>query len=65
VRCIPRERFERLPSLPTPRSNDAYEELTFAPGLFRAYAPASTTKQEIFIHRVADRLAPAVLLGVE
>ena len=40
VRCIPRERFERLPSLPTLRSNDAYEELTFAPGLFRAYAPA-------------------------
>jgi len=40
VRCIPRERFEGLPSLPTLRTNDAYEELTFAPGLFRAYAPA-------------------------
>ena len=39
VRCVPRERFERLPALPTLRSNDAYEELTFAPGLFGAYAP--------------------------
>jgi glycosyltransferase involved in cell wall biosynthesis len=39
VPCVPRERFERLPSLPTLRTNTAYEELTFAPGLLRAYAP--------------------------
>jgi glycosyltransferase involved in cell wall biosynthesis len=39
ARCIPRERFEHMPSLPTLRSNDAYEELSFAPGLFLAYSP--------------------------
>ena len=39
VGCIPRERFERAPSLPVLRSHYEYEELTFAPGLMRSYAP--------------------------
>jgi glycosyltransferase involved in cell wall biosynthesis len=30
VPCVPRERFERLPSLPLLRGNTMYEELTFA-----------------------------------
>jgi glycosyltransferase involved in cell wall biosynthesis len=39
VRCIPRERFESFPSIPLLRSAYAYEELTFVPGLVRAYQP--------------------------
>jgi glycosyltransferase involved in cell wall biosynthesis len=38
--CIPREYFERLPSVPYLRSHYAWEELTFLPGLCRAYHPA-------------------------
>jgi glycosyltransferase involved in cell wall biosynthesis len=41
VPCIPRERFEGMPSIPALRAADSYEELSFAPGLFRAYAPAA------------------------
>lgn len=39
VPCLPRERFERYPRLPTLRNEYSYEELTFAIGLFRAYRP--------------------------
>jgi glycosyltransferase involved in cell wall biosynthesis len=39
VPCVPRERFERAPTLPVLRSNYAYEELTWIPGLLLAYAP--------------------------
>jgi glycosyltransferase involved in cell wall biosynthesis len=37
--CIARESFERWPKVPYLRSHYAYEELTFAPGLLRAYHP--------------------------
>lgn len=40
VPCIPRERFERLPSVPVLRTSYAWEELTFAPGLARAFTPS-------------------------
>lgn len=36
---IGRERFERFPSVPVLRSETAYEEATFAPGLWRAFRP--------------------------
>ena len=39
ARCIPRERFERWPRVPYLRDHYAYEELSFVPGLRRAYAP--------------------------
>jgi glycosyltransferase involved in cell wall biosynthesis len=35
-----REHFESFPSIPTLRSEYAYEELTFVPGLLRRYRPA-------------------------
>lgn len=35
--CIPRERFENWPVLPYLRGHYVYEELTFLPGLFKAY----------------------------
>lgn len=39
--CVPRERFEGWPlGLPMFRSDCAYEELSFVPGLVRAYRPA-------------------------
>jgi glycosyltransferase involved in cell wall biosynthesis len=37
--CVPRERFEKWPSLPYLRGHYVYEELTFSPGLWRSYAP--------------------------
>lgn len=37
--CIPRERFEKFPSLPYLRDHYGYEELSFAPGLLRAFSP--------------------------
>jgi glycosyltransferase involved in cell wall biosynthesis len=37
---IARERFERFPWFPPLRSEYAYEELTFVPGLLRRYRPA-------------------------
>lgn len=37
--CVPRERFERWPSLPILRSDCSYEELTFVPGLLRHFDP--------------------------
>jgi glycosyltransferase involved in cell wall biosynthesis len=37
--CIPRERFEKWPSLPGLRDHFGYEELSFVPGLFRTYRP--------------------------
>lgn len=40
VPCIPRERFERFPSLPYLRGHYVYEELTFAARLMGAYNPA-------------------------
>ena len=36
---IPRERFERFPRLPTLRSETAWEEATFVPGLLSRYRP--------------------------
>ena len=39
--CVPRERFEGWPGgLPMFRSDCAYEELSFVPGLVRAYRPS-------------------------
>jgi glycosyltransferase involved in cell wall biosynthesis len=38
--AVSRERFERLPSIPYFRTHYACEDLTFAPGLMRAYRPA-------------------------
>jgi glycosyltransferase involved in cell wall biosynthesis len=38
--CIARERFEKFPSIPYLRDHYAYEELSFAPGLIRAFSPA-------------------------
>jgi glycosyltransferase involved in cell wall biosynthesis len=40
ARCISREFFERWPRFPYVRDHYSYEELTFAPGLWRAFAPA-------------------------
>lgn len=40
VRCVDRQRFERWPSMPFLRNECGYEELTFMPGLWRAYRPA-------------------------
>lgn len=40
VGCVGRERFEKLPPVPVLRSEYAWEEMTFAPGLWRAYEPA-------------------------
>ncbi len=37
--CVPRERFERWPRVPALRNEYAWEELTFIPGLIRAYNP--------------------------
>lgn len=37
--CVPREKFEGWPSLPVLRSDTAYEELTFVPGLLRQLQP--------------------------
>lgn len=39
VPAIPRERFERLPSLPALRGDTAYEEASFAPGLLARFRP--------------------------
>lgn len=39
--CAARERFERLPKLPVLRGAYCYEELTFAPGLWRGYDPSA------------------------
>jgi glycosyltransferase involved in cell wall biosynthesis len=39
VACIPRERFEHWPRIPYLRDHYAYEELSFVPGLRRAYFP--------------------------
>ncbi len=39
IRCRPREKFERFPRLPALRNHYAWEELTFAPGLWRAFKP--------------------------
>lgn len=36
---IPRERFENFPQIPMLRNESSWEELTFAPGLLRAYRP--------------------------
>jgi glycosyltransferase involved in cell wall biosynthesis/GT2 family glycosyltransferase len=35
IPCIPRERFEKIPSIPFLRTHYSWEELTFAPGLWR------------------------------
>jgi glycosyltransferase involved in cell wall biosynthesis len=37
--CIPREYFEKWPSLPYVRDHYSYEELSFVPGLWRAFSP--------------------------
>jgi glycosyltransferase involved in cell wall biosynthesis len=37
--CVPRERFERWPSLPVLRSDCHYEELTFLPGFLGRFSP--------------------------
>jgi glycosyltransferase involved in cell wall biosynthesis len=37
---IPREKFERWPSLPLFRNETAWEEASFVPGLLRAYRPS-------------------------
>jgi glycosyltransferase involved in cell wall biosynthesis len=39
ARCVPREWFERFPSVPYLRDHYSYEELSFAPALFMAYRP--------------------------
>jgi glycosyltransferase involved in cell wall biosynthesis len=39
--CVARERFDRWPKIPPLRSGYAYEELSFMPGLLRAYDPGS------------------------
>lgn len=39
VGCVARERFEKWPGVPVLRNEYAYEEMTFAPGLWRAYRP--------------------------
>jgi glycosyltransferase involved in cell wall biosynthesis len=39
ARCISREHFEHWPSVPYLRGQYAYEELTFAPGLWSSYSP--------------------------
>jgi glycosyltransferase involved in cell wall biosynthesis len=39
VRCVPRERFEWIPAAPLMRSSCVYEELTYVPGLLRAFSP--------------------------
>lgn len=41
VACLPRERFVGWPSLPYLRDHYTWEELSFAPGLVRAYAPGN------------------------
>ena len=38
--CIGREKFKSFPVLPAFRNECAYEELTFIPGLLKAYHPA-------------------------
>ena len=38
--CIVREKFEKFPSIPYLRNHYAYEEISFAPGLLRAFSPA-------------------------
>nr|WP_237220004.1 glycosyltransferase family 4 protein [Sphingomonas arenae] len=40
VGAMERERFERYPKLPLLRGETAWEELTFLPGLLKAYRPA-------------------------
>jgi glycosyltransferase involved in cell wall biosynthesis len=40
VGCISREWFEKWPRFPYLRDHYAYEELSFAPGLWRAFSPA-------------------------
>jgi glycosyltransferase involved in cell wall biosynthesis len=40
VPALPRERFEHFPKLPVLRGDTAWEELSFLPGLLRAYRPA-------------------------
>src|SRR5690349_6411322 len=37
--CIRLETFEKWPSVPYLRGHYVYEELTFAPGLWRSYSP--------------------------
>src|ERR1700754_5134505 len=37
---VPRERFEKSPSLPLLRNEYCYEELTFIPQLFSQYRPS-------------------------
>ncbi len=39
ARCTPRERFRRFPRIPPLRSEYVWEELSFAPRLWRAYDP--------------------------
>ena len=39
ARGIPRERFEKFPSVPTLRTEFAYEELTWIPSMLRHYRP--------------------------
>jgi glycosyltransferase involved in cell wall biosynthesis len=39
VGAVPRERFERFPRLPLLRGDTAWEEMTFAAGLLRHFAP--------------------------
>lgn len=39
VGAVPRERFERFPKFPALRGDTAWEDLTFAAGLLRAYRP--------------------------
>ncbi len=41
ARCIPREFFEKWPSLPYLRDYYTYEELSFVPGLFMKYSPSN------------------------
>lgn len=40
VPSVPRERFERLPTLPGLRGDTSYEELSFVPGMLRKYRPS-------------------------
>jgi glycosyltransferase involved in cell wall biosynthesis len=37
--CVPREKFESFPRIPTLRDHYSWEELTFAPGLAHSFVP--------------------------
>ena len=59
--ALRRERFEQMPRVPILRSDTAYEEATFVPGLLRRYRPAdydvSVTCSFPFVHWALRRPA--------